>query len=163
MPLLMPRFGRPGLIGTAARTAVIAGTASATAGAVRRHQYTRAEQSFEQQQLAEAEQQRRVEDAARDAARQAGPPPEPADDGGLVEQQQRSGSVHQAPGRRGQDAQTSGRGRSLPTATTEMHVRDGHRHAGRPDRAPGPRSPHGPAISVTPASPAAAPPDEGVI
>lgn len=96
MPLLMPRLGRPGLIGTAARTAVIAGTASATAGAVRRRQYTRAEQSFEQQQLAEAEQQRRVEEAARDAARQAGPPPEPADDAGLVEQLQRLGRLHEA-------------------------------------------------------------------
>ncbi|WP_147796409.1 SHOCT domain-containing protein [Cellulomonas sp. Y8] len=96
MPLLMPRFGRPGLIGTAARTAVIAGTASATAGAVRRHQYTRDEQSFEQQQLAEAEQQRRVEDAARDAARHAGAPPEPADDAGLVEQLQRLARLHEA-------------------------------------------------------------------
>jgi len=31
------RVGRPGLVGTMARTAVIAGTASATAGAVQRH------------------------------------------------------------------------------------------------------------------------------
>lgn len=94
MPLLMPRFGRPGLIGTAARTAVVAGTASATAGAVRRHQNTRAEQRFEQQQLAAAEQQRRVEDAARDAARPAGSPPEPDGDAGLVEQLQRLARLH---------------------------------------------------------------------
>lgn len=32
------RMGRPGLIGTMARTAVVAGTASATVGAVSRHQ-----------------------------------------------------------------------------------------------------------------------------
>ncbi|MEP6561919.1 MAG: SHOCT domain-containing protein [Nakamurella sp.] len=32
------RRGRPGLLGTVARTAVVAGTASATAGAVNRHQ-----------------------------------------------------------------------------------------------------------------------------
>ncbi|MCB0910283.1 MAG: SHOCT domain-containing protein [Propionibacteriaceae bacterium] len=38
----MRRFGRPGLIGTAARTAVIAGTAQATMGAVARHQQGRA-------------------------------------------------------------------------------------------------------------------------
>ncbi len=31
------RVGRPGLVGTMARTAVIAGTASATVGAVQRH------------------------------------------------------------------------------------------------------------------------------
>lgn len=96
MPLLMRRFGRPGLIGTAARTAVIAGTASATAGAVRRHQVTRDAQTFEQQQLADAEQQRRLEDAARTAARQAGPPTEPAGDGGLVEQIQRLARLHDA-------------------------------------------------------------------
>lgn len=35
------RFGRPGLIGTAARTAVIAGTAQATAGAVAHRQQNR--------------------------------------------------------------------------------------------------------------------------
>ncbi len=38
----MRRIGRPGLIGTAARTAVIAGTAQATAGAVARRQQQRA-------------------------------------------------------------------------------------------------------------------------
>ncbi len=38
----MRRVGRPGLLGTAARTAVIAGTAQATAGAVARRQQERA-------------------------------------------------------------------------------------------------------------------------
>ena len=42
MPLFR-RAGRPGLIGTAARTAVIAGTAQATAGAVAARQQRRAE------------------------------------------------------------------------------------------------------------------------
>ncbi|MFI2489032.1 SHOCT domain-containing protein [Promicromonospora kroppenstedtii] len=46
------RFGRPGLIGTAARTAVIAGTAQATAGAVSRRQAGRAQQQYEAQQYA---------------------------------------------------------------------------------------------------------------
>jgi hypothetical protein len=74
------RFGRPGLIGTAARTAVIAGTATATAGAVQRHQMNRAQQSYEQQQYEAAEQQRQLEEAARQAVAQPAPaaPPAPA-------------------------------------------------------------------------------------
>lgn len=50
------RFGRPGLIGTAARTAVIAGTAQATAGAVNRRQANRAQQQYEAQQYEAAQQ-----------------------------------------------------------------------------------------------------------
>ncbi|MFD2792221.1 SHOCT domain-containing protein [Promicromonospora vindobonensis] len=57
------RMGRPGLLGTAARTAVIAGTAQATAGAVSRRQANRAQQQYEAQQY--------------EAAQQA-PPPAPA-------------------------------------------------------------------------------------
>jgi hypothetical protein len=50
-------MGRPGLVGTMARTAVIAGTASATAGAVNRHQQSRAQEqadaaAYQQQQAA---------------------------------------------------------------------------------------------------------------
>ena len=42
----MPRrFGRPGLIGTMARTAVIAGTATAVSGNVARHQQAGAQQA----------------------------------------------------------------------------------------------------------------------
>ncbi|WP_134322125.1 SHOCT domain-containing protein [Cumulibacter soli] len=41
------RVGRPGLLGTMARTAVVAGTASAVSGSVARHQQERA---MEQQQ-----------------------------------------------------------------------------------------------------------------
>lgn len=48
------RAGRPGLIGTAARTAVVAGTASAVAGGVNRRQESRA---AEQQQYAQNQQQ----------------------------------------------------------------------------------------------------------
>ena len=49
------RIGRPGLIGTMARTAVVAGTATAVAGGVARRQAQRAEQAqeaaaYEQQQ-----------------------------------------------------------------------------------------------------------------
>lgn len=46
------RMGRPGLIGTMARTAVVAGTASATVGAVSRHQQKKYGQQDASQQAA---------------------------------------------------------------------------------------------------------------
>lgn len=51
------RIGRPGLLGTMARTAVVAGTATAVTGGMRRRQEQRAEQAaeaqaYEQQQYA---------------------------------------------------------------------------------------------------------------
>jgi len=46
MPLR--RMGRPGLIGMAARTAVVAGTATAVSGNVARRQQGRAEEKYEQ-------------------------------------------------------------------------------------------------------------------
>lgn len=58
MPL-MRRVGRPGLIGMAARTAVVAGTATAVSGSVARHQQQRAENEAQEQyaaQQAQAEQ-----------------------------------------------------------------------------------------------------------
>lgn len=57
MPLIGGRGGRPGLIGTAARTAVIAGTAQTVSGRVARRQQER---------------------YAQEAAEQAPPPPEAA-------------------------------------------------------------------------------------
>ena len=56
MPLR--RVGRPGLIGTMARTAVVAGTASATVGAVSRHQQKKYAQKDAEQLAADAQQQR---------------------------------------------------------------------------------------------------------
>lgn len=49
------RRGRPGLLGTVARTAVVAGTATATAGAVNRHQQQKQaeKQALADQQSAE--------------------------------------------------------------------------------------------------------------
>lgn len=72
MPLIR-RAGRPGLLGTVARTAVISGTATAVSGAVanRQHQAAAARQqaaAFEQQQAAAAQQE---------AAFAAAPPPAP--------------------------------------------------------------------------------------
>ena len=48
----MPRMGRPGLFGTMARTAVIAGTATEVAGAVSNHNQQRAMQQGVAQQYA---------------------------------------------------------------------------------------------------------------
>jgi hypothetical protein len=45
--MIMRRFGRPGLLGLAARTAVVAGTASMTAGAINRHAQDRANEQAE--------------------------------------------------------------------------------------------------------------------
>lgn len=72
------RMGRPGLIGTAARTAVIAGTAQATAGAVSRRQANRQQQSWEAQQAAAQQEQARIEAAAQQAAAQYAQPAAPA-------------------------------------------------------------------------------------
>ena len=92
------RIGRPGLIGTAARTAVIAGTAQATAGAVARRQNTRAQPSWEAQQAEAAQEQARLEAAAQQAAAQyAQPAPAtpsaPAQDD-LLAQLERLGQLH---------------------------------------------------------------------
>jgi Short C-terminal domain len=67
------RVGRPGVMGTVARTAVIAGTASAVAGGVAHHQQGKEQQAADAQQY-EMEQQQAAEQAA------AQPPPAPAPD-----------------------------------------------------------------------------------
>ncbi|MFJ2542119.1 SHOCT domain-containing protein [Microbacterium sp. NPDC087589] len=71
MPLR--RFGRPGLIGLAARTAVVAGTASAVSGASMRNQQRRAEGQREQEQYEAAQQQAQIDAAAQAAAAQYAP------------------------------------------------------------------------------------------
>lgn len=78
MPLR--RLGRPGLIGLAARTAVVAGTAQAVSGGVARHQQRRAQDEYEQQQYQAAQQHAAMQQAAQDAAarQQYAPPPPPA-------------------------------------------------------------------------------------
>lgn len=82
----MRRRGRPGLLGTAARTAVIAGTAQASAGAVARRQAERAQAS---QQVAPAPQ------AAPPAPVAAAPAPAPATDGDdIVAKIERLAALH---------------------------------------------------------------------
>ncbi|WP_440709178.1 SHOCT domain-containing protein [Herbiconiux sp. YIM B11900] len=66
MPMFR-RMGRPGLLGLAARTAVVAGTATAVSGGLRNRQMQRAEGQQEQQAY-EAQQQQAQIDAAAAAA-----------------------------------------------------------------------------------------------
>ncbi|WP_460795223.1 SHOCT domain-containing protein [Microbacterium sp. GXF0217] len=72
MPLR--RFGRPGLIGLAARTAVVAGTASAVSGGMARNQQQKAQAQYEQQQYEAAQQQAQIDAAAQAAASQYAQP-----------------------------------------------------------------------------------------
>lgn len=68
------RMGRPGLMGTMARTAVIAGTATAVSGSVNRHGQEKAaaqqQNATAQQQNAAAQQQAMTDQAAAQAAAQ---------------------------------------------------------------------------------------------
>jgi putative oligomerization/nucleic acid binding protein len=73
------RVGRPGLVGTMARTAVVAGTATAVVGGVSRHQQSKAQTQADaaayQQQQAMAQQQATADQAAAQQAAAAPPPP----------------------------------------------------------------------------------------
>jgi hypothetical protein len=85
------RMGRPGLVGVAARTAVVAGTATAVAGGVARHQAGKQEQAAE---AAEYEQQQ------AGAQQTYAPPPQAVpDEGGVsddtVAQLERLGKLKQ--------------------------------------------------------------------
>ena len=73
------RMGRPGLVGMAARTAVVAGTATAVSGGVQRHQQAKAQDQYDQQQADAQQQQAQMNAAAQQAVAQqqaaAAPPP----------------------------------------------------------------------------------------
>jgi Short C-terminal domain len=75
MPFI-PRIGRPGLLGLAARTAVVAGTATAVSGGIMAHQQKKARAQYE---------------AERPSA--AIPPSPSADPGDLVAELQRLGDL----------------------------------------------------------------------
>ena len=70
---MLRRRGRPGIVGTVARTAVIAGTATATAGAVSRHS-----QQKQAEKQAYADQQAAAQQPPPDQAPPPPPPPPPA-------------------------------------------------------------------------------------
>ena len=81
----MPRrMGRPGLVGTMARTAVVAGTATAVSGNVSRRQQGKADQQAaqqqQQQQQAAADQQYQQQAAAEPQNQQPAVPAPAADD-----------------------------------------------------------------------------------
>lgn len=73
MPFIR-RFGRPGLIGLAARTAVVAGTATAITGGMMGRQQRKAQGQYEQEQYEAAQQQAMMQQAAQQAVAQAAPP-----------------------------------------------------------------------------------------
>jgi Short C-terminal domain len=81
---MMRRMGRPGLVGTMARTAVVAGTATAVSGSVRNSQQAKAQAAQNEQQAAAesqaelaAMQQQMAQLQAQQAAA-AAPAPAPA-------------------------------------------------------------------------------------
>jgi len=91
--MMRRRVGRPGLAGTMARTAVVAGTATAVAGGVSRRQTRRAQGKADAQQdqidqaAAEQNAQQQAEWEAQQqwAAQQQPLPPPPPDTNELVE------------------------------------------------------------------------------
>ena len=96
------RAGRPSLIGTAARTAVIAGTATAVSGRVAQSQAQQAAGQRAQQEQAAAAQQAAINaQVAEEVARQtAAPAPAPApaatDTSSLIDQLTRLGELRSA-------------------------------------------------------------------
>ena len=77
------RMGRPGLVGMAARTAVVAGTATAVSGSVQRHQQEKAQGQYEQQQYEAQQQQAQMNAAAQQAVAQQQPAAPAAAAGGV--------------------------------------------------------------------------------
>ncbi len=71
MPLGRRRMGRPGLLGMAARTAVVAGTATAVSGSVQRRQAEKQQQAYDAQAYEDQQAQAQM-GAAQQAA--AAPP-----------------------------------------------------------------------------------------
>jgi hypothetical protein len=91
------RRGRPGLAGTMARTAVIAGTATAVSGSVRNKQAAAAPPSAEDQaaaaqQTADAQAYQQQQAAAAPPAAPAAPAPSAGDD--IITQLERLGALH---------------------------------------------------------------------
>ncbi len=95
---MMRRVGRPGLVGLAARTAVVAGTANAVRGRAAAKQQRRSQAQMEQEQYAAAQQQAAMQQAAAEAvAAQStaapAPPPPPAGEVDIVAELQKLGEL----------------------------------------------------------------------
>ncbi|WP_244284186.1 SHOCT domain-containing protein [Agromyces badenianii] len=91
------RMGRPGLVGLAARTAVVAGTATAVSGGMQRRQQQKAQDQYEQQEYEAQQQQAQVDAAAQQAAAQqaAAAPAAPAGGVDIVGELQKLGTLHE--------------------------------------------------------------------
>jgi sortase (surface protein transpeptidase) len=91
-------MGRPGLIGMAARTAVVAGTATAVSGGVARHQQRKEQERYEQQQYeqqqAYQQQQAMAQQAAQEQAYQQQAPAAPPAGGDMMAQLQQLATMH---------------------------------------------------------------------
>lgn len=80
------RRGRPGLIGTMARTAVVAGTATATVNAVSNHSEKKQQAAAQQQQAAYEQQQQQAAYAQQQAVAAAPAPAAAPAAGGITEE-----------------------------------------------------------------------------
>ena len=89
MPLR--RMGRPGLIGMAARTAVVAGTATAVSGNVQRRQQSRAEDA-----QAQADAEAQAQQAQYAAQQPQAAAPAASGDSALLEQLNQLSQLHNA-------------------------------------------------------------------
>lgn len=95
---MLRRMGRPGLVGMAARTAVVAGTATAVSGSVARHQQKRDQEQYEQQQYEAQQQQAAMNAAAQQAVAQqqaAAPAAAPAGGTDVVAELQKLAALKQ--------------------------------------------------------------------
>lgn len=79
------RMGRPGLVGMAARTAVVAGTATAVSGRVAHRQQAKYADQQAEEQAAAQQQWEAQQYQAQQAAAAAPPPPPPAAPAGGVD------------------------------------------------------------------------------
>ena len=89
------RRGRPGLLGMAARTAVVAGTATAVSGNVQRRQQGRAQDAQAQAQ-ADADAQAQAEYDAQQQQQQQHAPPPASGDSALLDQLNQLSQLHNA-------------------------------------------------------------------
>lgn len=99
---MMRRRGRPGLLGLAARTAVVAGTATAVSGAMAGGQQRKAQSQYEQEQYQAAQQQAQIDAAAaqavaaQQAAAPVAPPAPAAPAGDLIAELQKLAALKDA-------------------------------------------------------------------
>jgi len=92
----MRRGGRPGLVGTVARTAVVAGTATAVSNRVTNRQQNRADQKYAADQYEAQQQAAMYADAQPQAAPpQAAPAAAPAGGNDMMAQLQQLAALHQ--------------------------------------------------------------------